>query len=148
MFDSTNPKPKILKWFSGKISMDISIGSCDSEDDYKVQIIDGADGKCTAEFKVEPEHVNRGGFLHGGFTATVVDMVTTYALMSKPCNPGVTVDLHVTYLKAAKEGDTIVVSANTIRAGKKLAFIECVLMQKNDGAIVAKGSQTKFVECM
>ncbi|XP_054085248.1 acyl-coenzyme A thioesterase 13-like isoform X4 [Zeugodacus cucurbitae] len=114
----------------------------------KVQIIDGADGKCTAEFKVEPEHVNRGGFLHGGFTATVVDMVTTYALMSKPCNPGVTVDLHVTYLKAAKEGDTIVVSANTIRAGKKLAFIECVLMQKNDGAIVAKGSQTKFVECM
>ncbi|XP_011214495.2 acyl-coenzyme A thioesterase 13 [Bactrocera dorsalis] len=114
----------------------------------KVQIIDGADGKCTAEFKVAPEHLNRGGTLHGGFTATIVDMVTTYALMSKPCNPGVSVDLHVTYLKAAKEGDTILVSANTIRAGKKLAFIECVLMQKNDGAIVAKGGQTKFVESL
>lgn len=115
---------------------------------YQIHIIDGADGKCTAEFKVGPEHLNRGGFLHGGFTATIVDMVTTYALMSKPCNAGVSVDLHVTYLKAAKEGDTIVVSANTIKAGKKLAFIECVLMQKNDGAIVARGSQTKFVEYM
>ncbi|XP_017488640.1 PREDICTED: acyl-coenzyme A thioesterase 13-like [Rhagoletis zephyria] len=58
-------------------------------------------------FKVAPEHLNRGGFLHGGFTATIVDMVTTYALMSQPCQPGVSVDLHVTYLKAAKEGDDI-----------------------------------------
>lgn len=73
-------------------------------------------------------------------------MVTTYALMSKPCHPGVSVDLHVTYLKAAKEGDEVIVSAKTLRAGRKLAFIECVLMQKNDGAIIAKGGQTKFVD--
>ncbi|XP_017463335.1 PREDICTED: acyl-coenzyme A thioesterase 13-like [Rhagoletis zephyria] len=96
-------------------------------------------------FKAAPEHLNRGGFLHGGFTATIVDIVTTYALMSQPCQPGVSVDLHVTYLKAAKEGDDIFVAANTLRTGKKLAFIECVL-QKHDGTIIVKGCQTKFID--
>ncbi|XP_054733313.1 acyl-coenzyme A thioesterase 13-like isoform X2 [Anastrepha obliqua] len=112
---------------------------------FQIQITDGGEGKCTAIFKVAPEHLNRGGFLHGGFTATIVDMVTTYALMTKPCPPGVSVDLHVTYLKAAKEGDDIIVSAKTLRAGKKLAFLECVL-QKNDGTVIAKGNQTKFID--
>ncbi|XP_067635278.1 acyl-coenzyme A thioesterase 13-like [Eurosta solidaginis] len=112
----------------------------------KVEIVDGGEGKCTAKFKVAPEHLNRGGFLHGGFTATIVDMVTTYALMSKPCHPGVSVDLHVSYLMPAKEGDEIEVVANTLRSGKKLAFIECVLLRKKDGGIVAKGGQTKFVD--
>lgn len=52
-------------------------------------------GRCIAEFVVRPEDVNIGGGLHGGLTATIVDCTTTYALITKDCNPGVTVDLHV-----------------------------------------------------
>lgn len=56
---------------------------------------DGDVGRCVAEFVVLPENLNQAGGLHGGFTATVIDNFTTYALVTKNCNPGVTVDLHV-----------------------------------------------------
>ncbi|EDW78830.1 uncharacterized protein Dwil_GK12658 [Drosophila willistoni] len=111
----------------------------------KVQITGGGDGICTAEFKVGPEHLNRGGGLHGGYTATLVDMITTYALMSKPCHPGVSVDISVSYLKGAREGDDVVIEANTIRAGRTLAFIDCILKHKKDNSVIAKGSHTKYV---
>lgn len=62
---------------------------------FQIQVVGGDVGHCLAEFVVKPENLNGGGGLHGGFTATVVDNFTTYALVTKDCNPGVTVDLHV-----------------------------------------------------
>lgn len=56
---------------------------------------DGDVGRCVAEFVVRPENLNQGGGLHGGLSATIVDVFTTYALITKDCHPGVTVDLHV-----------------------------------------------------
>lgn len=49
------------------------------------------------------------------------------------------------YLKGAKEGDEIVIDANTVRAGRNLAYLECELRNKKDGSLIAKGSQTKYV---
>ena len=65
--------------------------------------------------------------------------------MSANSHPGVTVDLRVSYLTGAKEGDEIIVDANTLKVGKNLAFIECILKNKSNGAIIAKGGQTKYV---
>lgn len=50
------------------------------------------------QFDVAEEHLNEGGFLHGGFTTTVIDCISTYALMTykTDSHPGVSVDLHVT----------------------------------------------------
>lgn len=93
-----------------------------------------------------PEHLNSGGGLHGGFTASLVDMLTTAALMSKDSHPGVSVDLKVSYLKGAKEGDSVLVDATTVKAGRKLAYLECELKHKSSGALIAKGCQTKFVD--
>lgn len=64
----------------------------------QVRLLSAGDGKCKAEFTVAEEHLNHGGFLHGGFTTTVIDCVTTYALMTHKIDPapGVSVDLHVT----------------------------------------------------
>lgn len=45
----------------------------------------------------------------------------------------------------ASEGDTIIVDANTIKAGKSMAFLDCVLRKKENDAIIAKGTQTKFI---
>lgn len=62
----------------------------------KIKITGGGDGVCLAEFTIAPEHLNRMGGLHGGFTATIVDNMTTCALLTKEgVSPGVTVDLHV-----------------------------------------------------
>lgn len=111
----------------------------------QVEIVGGSEGHCLAEFVVQKQDLNRWGGLHGGFTATVVDNVTTFALVSDESQPGVTVDLHVSYLRAAKEGDVIVVDAKTVKSGKRLAYLECELRNKENGSIIAKGSQTKFI---
>lgn len=86
--------------------------------------------------------------MHGGMSSTIVDIVTTYALMTH--NPddikaGVSVDLHITFLKGAKENDELVIDAKTIKCGKTLAFLECEIRNKKCNSLLVKGAHTKFV---
>lgn len=37
------------------------------------------------------------------------------------------------------------IDAQTVRAGRNLAYLECELRNKKDGSLIAKGSQTKYV---
>ncbi|KAJ8679767.1 hypothetical protein QAD02_015554 [Eretmocerus hayati] len=111
-----------------------------------VNLISCEDGKCKAELKIDEEHLNLAGTLHGGFTSTLVDCVSTYALMSsKAGHPGVSVDLHVTFLKPAFPGDVISIDARTVKAGRTLAFLEVELSKKEDGNLIARGIHTKFI---
>lgn len=98
--------------------------------------------------KVGPEHLNKGGGLHGGMSSTIVDIVTTYALMThnlENIKAGVSVDLHVSFLKGAKENDEIVIDARTVKCGKTLAFLECEIRNKKCNSLLVKGAHTKFV---
>jgi acyl-coenzyme A thioesterase 13 len=98
--------------------------------------------------KVGAEHLNRGGGLHGGLSSTIVDIVTTYALMTnnlENIKAGVSVDLHVTFLKGAKENDELIIDAKTIKCGKTLAFLECEIRNKKCNSLLVKGAHTKFV---
>jgi acyl-coenzyme A thioesterase 13 len=98
--------------------------------------------------KIEKEHLNRGGGLHGGLSSTIVDVVTTYALMSHTednIKAGVSVDLHVSFLKGAKENDELIIEAKTIKCGKTLAFLDCEIRNKKCNSILVRGSHTKFV---
>ncbi|CAG2065631.1 unnamed protein product [Timema podura] len=111
----------------------------------KVEVLSAGDGRCLAQMVVAEEHQNTFGTLHGGFTATVVDEVSTLALMTTGSgHPGVSVDLNVSYMKAANLGDKILIDAKTLKAGKRLAFLE-VEIKKESGELIAKGSHTKFV---
>ncbi|BFF99635.1 acyl-coenzyme A thioesterase 13 [Drosophila madeirensis] len=112
----------------------------------KVTILGGGDGTCQAELKVDADHVNPYNGLHGGYIVTLVDMITTYALMSKPCHPGVSVDINVNYLNGARLGDEVVIEANISKIGKYLAFIECTLRHKKDDTVIAKGTHMKYVQ--
>lgn len=49
------------------------------------------------------------------------------------------------YLKGAREGDTIVIDAKAVKTGKTLAYLECELRNKDNGQVIAKGSQTKYI---
>ncbi|XP_070149903.1 acyl-coenzyme A thioesterase 13 isoform X2 [Polyergus mexicanus] len=112
-----------------------------------VQLLSAADGKCKAQFTVTEGHLNPIGSMHGGFTSTVIDVISSYALSTYKIDHslGVSVDLHVTFLKAARLGEVLTVNAETIRAGKSLAFL-AVEITKNDGKdVVARGQHTKFI---
>ena len=68
----------------------------------QVNILSLGAGKCTAELKVDEEHTNPMGGLHGGLSATLVDCVSTYALMTKIPARHVSVDIHMRYLVSKK----------------------------------------------
>lgn len=59
-------------------------------------MVSGGGGSCTCEMHIEEEHQNRGGTLHGGMTCTLVDAVSTWALLgTEEPVAGVSVDLSV-----------------------------------------------------
>ncbi|KAK2587735.1 hypothetical protein KPH14_003844 [Odynerus spinipes] len=111
-----------------------------------VNILSAESGRCKAEFEVSEEHTNLGGSLHGGFTATVVDCVSTYALMTNEKNsPGVSVDMHISYMKPAFPGEVVTVDAKTIRVGRSMAFLTVELTKNNGKDVIAFGQHTKFI---
>ncbi|XP_077302566.1 acyl-coenzyme A thioesterase 13 [Arctopsyche grandis] len=114
----------------------------------KLKLTSGGDGLCTAELKVSEEHLNGGGGLHGGYIASLVDSVSTYALMTNEkgnSSPGVSVEMHISYLKGARAGDDIVIDAKTVKAGKNLAFLQVEIKKKDTNEVLATGSHTKYV---
>ncbi|KAK3089465.1 hypothetical protein FSP39_003854 [Pinctada imbricata] len=79
-------------------------------------------------------------------TATLVDAVSTWALLTTPQQqPGVSVDLSVSYMKAVKVGDIIVIDAQTLKCGRTLAFLTVDIKSKTNGQLVAQGKHTKFI---
>ena len=55
-----------------------------------------APGKCSCELKLDEFHLNLTGGLHGGFTATLVDQVSSMAIICAEKPPGVSVDMNIT----------------------------------------------------
>ncbi|XP_061764515.1 acyl-coenzyme A thioesterase 13 isoform X3 [Nerophis ophidion] len=48
----------------------------------KVDVLAVTPGKVVCELRVEEEHTNRLGTMHGGLTATLVDVISTLAIMN------------------------------------------------------------------
>ena len=104
--------------------------------------IDPGDVQCT--FQVDEANANGYGTLHGGYVATLVDVVGTLALVSKDKDKaGVSLDLNVSYMNAATIGERIVCTGRLLRVGRSFGFTEVELVREKDGKIIAKGRHTK-----
>ncbi|XP_051948913.1 acyl-coenzyme A thioesterase 13 [Xyrauchen texanus] len=112
----------------------------------KVEIVSATPGRVVCEMKVEEEHTNRGGTLHGGLTATLVDVISTTAIMyTERGAPGVSVDMNITYMNAAKIGEDILITAQVLKQGRTLAFATVDLTNKANGKLIAQGRHTKHL---
>ena len=49
------------------------------------------------------------------------------------------------FLKAVPIGDEILIRANTDKMGGKIVFLSVDIINKANGALIAKGSHTKFI---
>jgi len=95
--------------------------------------------------KIEEGHLNRSGNLHGGMTATLIDMLTTLVVFTKPPHQtGASVDMSISYLRPAKVGEEIIINAEVVKLGQTLAFTSAELLNE-DGKLIAKGSHTKYM---
>lgn len=122
-----------------------SFGQCHAA----ASLVDGDIGRCVVELKVGPEHANIYGTAHGGFSATLIDAVSTYALVTDDMESlkklGVSVNLSMEYLKAAKVGEDILIDAKLIKRGRNLAFLTAEIRKKETDELLVRGSHTKFI---
>ncbi|CAO0800788.1 unnamed protein product [Mucor circinelloides] len=128
---------KVLKSFMGA-------GGYDSLVLPKLKVINSENGRVSAEFQVEKQHLNRLESVHGGLLATVVDIGGSLAIASKGLfATGVSTDINISYISGVKQGETINVDARVDKLGKTLAFTTVEMYSK--GRLVALGRHNKFV---
>ncbi|KAM9230216.1 acyl-coenzyme A thioesterase 13-like [Dugong dugon] len=112
----------------------------------KVALVSHAPGRMVCEMKVEEEHANVMGTLHGGLTASIVDNIPTLALLCTERGvPRVSVDLNITYRSPAKIGEDVVITVYVLRQGKTLAFASVDLTNKATGKLIAQGRHIKHL---
>ncbi|MBN3295348.1 ACO13 thioesterase, partial [Amia calva] len=79
-------------------------------------------------------------------TATLVDVVSTVALLhTERQAPGVSVDMNITYMNAAKLGDDVLITAQVLKQGRTLAFATVDITNKATGKLIAQGRHTKHL---
>ncbi|KAL6072915.1 Acyl-coenzyme A thioesterase 13 [Balamuthia mandrillaris] len=95
---------------------------------------------------VSDEVVNLGQNLHGGVTATLLDVLTSLALLTydKKSRGSVSTNLSVDYISAAPNHCELWADCRVLKIGATLGFTEMELRRKDNNALVAKGSHTKF----
>jgi len=89
-------------------------------------VLDEVDtGEAKMSIKIESHHLQQNGFMHGGVTATLLDVVTgiaAYTTVSKDKNV-VTADLKVSYLNPSTSEHVFAIG-RVRKAGKFLIFCE------------------------
>jgi acyl-coenzyme A thioesterase 13 len=104
-----------------------------------------APGKVRCELTVEEEHSNSDGTLHTGFSATMVDVISTMAIETATYGrPGGSIDLNVTCLEAARVGEHLVIDSECLKVGKSLATA-VVDVRNQNGTLIWQGRQTKHL---
>ncbi|XP_064472815.1 acyl-coenzyme A thioesterase 13-like [Ornithodoros turicata] len=111
----------------------------------KLRLMSAANGRCTAELTICPDTCNNVRTLHGGMSATLVDMVSTYALLTLRDVRNVSVDMSMSYLAQARVGDTVIIEATTAKLGRSVAFLDVLIQNKDSGEILVKGMHTKHL---
>lgn len=110
----------------------------------KLEILSVGKGTCLCEMKIHKEHQNRGGFLHGGMTSTLVDSVSTLALLHETQKPAVSIEMSISFLRPAAVGETVIIETNAVKVGKNLAFLTVDLKSKTTEKLIAQGKHTKY----
>ncbi|KAL3481038.1 HotDog domain-containing protein [Aspergillus californicus] len=106
-------------------------------------------GTIHASLRVSGTHVNSKGGLHGTLTACLVDWAAGMAIASYGGSyTGVSTDIHVSYLAAAKDGEVLEIEGKVAKMGGTLAYVKIEISKTKEGerVNVAEGLHTKFVK--
>jgi len=128
---------KVIKFWAAQPNYNRFVGSC--------KLVSAEQDRVKVEFEVTKDLTNSWDTLHGGCTATLVDNVTTIAVLAHDTNkhPGVSVDLKVSYLAAAKLGETVVMDASVEKRGRNLVFTRADLYEKSKNKLIAFAHHVK-----
>ena len=82
------------------------------------------------------------------FAATLVDDVSSGAIVSVAPHPGVSVHMSMNYFSPTPGGQDCEVDAHVTKAGRTLAFADVEVRNKKTGKVTARGTHIKFIPPM
>jgi uncharacterized protein (TIGR00369 family) len=105
--------------------------------------IAAAQGSVQFSARADARHLNRAGNVHGGFTATVMDSVTSCALrtMLEAGVGFVTIELNVKLLKPVPPNTDLLAEGKAINVSRKLGVAEARMFD-GSGNLCAHGTAT------
>ena len=108
-----------------------------------MQTVETGEGTATVEMTTTEDMTNHSGFVHGGMISTLADSAMGRSV--RTLKPGVirsmSFDLKLSFISAAKIGETLRASARVIHAGRRTVVAECSI-EAPDGKLVATASGT------
>lgn len=107
------------------------------------QIIHLRDGEAEVHWQPKPDHLNRFGSVHGGALAGLIDTVAAIASLTK-MKRIVTIELNISYIKAANITTKVIAKGKVIQAGRSLLRTVVELFNA-EGELLTRGNLTFFV---
>lgn len=101
-------------------------GGFHQEVGFRIDARHSGRGFVTVTGKVEHQHLNINGVVHGGVYATILDTSMGAAVVSllSEGETTATTSLYVEFLRAAREGETLTARGDVLRRGRHIAFAE------------------------
>ena len=108
-------------------------------------VISSTPGHVRCKMPVTREKTNRYGTLHGGCTATLVDVIGTSAIFSVSPESGVSLHISVDYLSPAPAGKNVIIDSRVVRVGRTIAVANVIVSSEETGSVLAQGRHLKHV---
>jgi uncharacterized protein (TIGR00369 family) len=106
-------------------------------------IIKLEDGLAEVRWLPQPEHLNRFGAIHGGALAGLIDSVASITSLTK-LKRIVTIEMNISYIKAATISNKILAKGVVIQAGKSLIRTTVELFNE-ENQLITRGNLTFFI---
>ena len=108
-----------------------------------IRQIELEEGAATLEMTASEDMANSAGFVHGGMISALADSAMGRSL--RTLKPGVaramSFDLKLSFISAARVGETLRATGNVVHAGRRTAVTDC-RVDGPDGRLVATASAT------
>jgi acyl-coenzyme A thioesterase 13 len=117
-----------------------------SKPEFKhLELVSFGNQRVLLKMPIHSIHLNKDNGLFGGITASLIDIGGSLAIANHFDSPitGVSTNLQVNFIRAAKLGDVVTVDAQCDKVGKNLAFTSISLFV--DDKLIANGTHTKYV---
>jgi uncharacterized protein (TIGR00369 family) len=101
------------------------------------------DGLAEVRWLPQPEHLNRFGAIHGGALAGLIDSVASITSLTK-LKRIVTIEMNISYIKAATIANKILAKGVVIQAGKSLIRTTVELFNE-ENQLITRGNLTFFI---
>ena len=109
----------------------------------RARLLSADHGRSSLEVVIRRFHLRQGGTVHGGVYATIMDVVTAYAVSSflPQGHDMVTIQLSLNMTGTAKVGDLLTATGEVRHAGRRTA-VSIGEIRRQDGRLLATGSAT------